>query len=53
MTFEKLANLVLTQRRQSSMLELFEEAATKTEIQTQVSGNWVHDAYDSDKPLNA
>ncbi len=50
MKFEKLSNLVLTQSRQSSMLELFEEAATTTEIQTQVGGNWVHDAYDSDKP---
>jgi hypothetical protein len=51
MKFEKLANLVLTQRRQSSMFELI-AAETKTEIQTQVSGNWVHDANDSDKPFN-
>lgn len=25
--------------------------AHKTEIQTQMDGKWVHDAYDSDKPM--
>jgi hypothetical protein len=49
MQFEKLSNLVLTVSRQSSMFEAL--AATKTEIQTQVNGSWVHDANDSDKPF--
>ncbi|HYC89697.1 MAG TPA: hypothetical protein VEO54_10840 [Thermoanaerobaculia bacterium] len=50
MNFERLSNVILTPRTQSSMYELV-AAETKTVIETKVSGNWVHDANDSDKPM--
>jgi hypothetical protein len=49
MKFEKLDTLVMTQGSKSLMFA----AETKTEIQTQVSDKWVHDANDSDKPMTA
>ncbi|MGZ5440669.1 MAG: hypothetical protein ACXW5U_06965 [Thermoanaerobaculia bacterium] len=47
MKFETLDTQVLTQGRKSLMLAV----DTKTEIQTEVGGKWVHDANDSDKPI--
>ena len=49
MKFERLTDVVLTQRRQSSMLELVDNDPA-TEIQTKINNNWVHDANDSPRP---